>query len=91
VSAAEVKVRIVGVENLTEATTRLREALAEFDTFTAQVAEAFTLWRQRYEADPDAFDLDWPTAETYGEACSVYFLDLLREVRSDEQPAAEAP
>ena len=45
-----------------------------------QLAAAFTLWRARYEADPEGFAAEWPSSSDYGEAAAVYLLQLLDEV-----------
>ncbi len=51
-----------------------------------QIAAAFTEWERRWREDPDAFMADSEkladSAESYGEACTPYFIQILKEIQS---------
>lgn len=48
-----------------------------------EFAAAFTEWERRFREDPEKFQSDLErlesSVETQGEACAVYFADLLSE------------
>ena len=53
----------------------------------SEMAKAFTEWDRRYREDPDKFmseasHLLKETPETYGDACSPYFIKLLNEIKA---------
>jgi len=56
---------------------------------TEQICAAFTEWDRRYREDPEAFEneatrLLKKTPKDYGEACTPYFCQILREVKIKE-------
>jgi len=50
-----------------------------------ELADAFTEWERRYREDPDRFMSEEAileqTPETNGEACALYFIKILDELR----------
>ena len=50
-------------------------------TTTATIQAAFTLWMKRYEENPEDFAENYLEAESYGEAVTPYFLELLEEFK----------
>lgn len=52
-----------------------------------QIAATFTEWERRYREEPERFmseatKLLRETPESYGEACSPYFLKILGEIQA---------
>jgi hypothetical protein len=63
----------------------IEKALAEHtDRLHARASAAFTLWQERYNADPEGFAHDWPVRATYGDEAATYYLGLLRELHVSE-------
>ncbi len=51
-----------------------------------QISAAFTEWERRYRENPETFiseatKLITQSPETYGEACTPYFLEILKEIK----------
>jgi hypothetical protein len=52
-----------------------------------QIAAAFTEWERRYREDPESFQSEAEkllkeTPQSYGAACSPYFLKILAEIQA---------
>ena len=64
--------------------------LAVMYTMSAkQIRDAFTEWDRRYREEPERFmsearHLLKETPQTYGEACTPYFLAILQEIWKEQ-------
>jgi hypothetical protein len=62
------------------------EVTRHLDAMHARAALAFTLWRDRWQENPEGFTDAWDDNAEYGDACATYFLGLLDEVTEAGEP-----
>jgi hypothetical protein len=55
-----------------------------------QIEASFTEWERQYRESPEAFmtaqERASQSAETYGEACAPFFIQILSKIQSEESP-----
>jgi len=57
---------------------------------TKEITEVFTEWDRRYREDPEEFEneavrLLKGNPESYGDACTTYFLFILKELKNSNK------